>query len=491
MNMGKALYRKYRSKSLSEVVGQEHITNALQKALDSGNISHAYLFTGPKGVGKTSVARILAHEINKLPYKDDETVHLDIIEIDAASNRRIDEVRDLKDKVHIAPTSAKYKVYIVDEVHMLTKEAFNALLKTLEEPPAHVVFILATTEAHKLPETIISRTQRYTFRPVARKAVVDHLQSIAKAENISVSKDALELIARHGEGSFRDSISLLDQMRHSSGEINKTDVEDALGIAPEELIFNTLDSLKSSDKTKLVVALNELVDQGVDIVRFAHQLSAALRSNLISDKNGPAEKDLLLLDALARVGTHPRPSVALDIALYRHILEEQPRINQPETSQVLETDQNIESHQDSETDHNNTELEPLAIYTDELEINVMVPPEQSESKADPEWDKVLQALKKRHATLYGVARMGQPQFTENSLTLSFAFAFHMRSIAEEKNRRLLEDLIHEITGKRLAVKAVKAEITRPQPQQIISKPANSEPLESVSNIFGRVEIVES
>src|ERR1700760_2897710 len=159
--MGKALYRSYRSKSFDEVVGQDHIINTLRSAIKSGRISHAYLFTGPRGVGKTSVARILAREVNNLSY-DNEDMHLDIIEIDAASNLRIDEIRDLRDKVHITPTSAKYKVYIVDEVHMLTREAFNALLKTLEEPPEHVIFILATTELHKVPETIISRCQVYT-----------------------------------------------------------------------------------------------------------------------------------------------------------------------------------------------------------------------------------------------------------------------------------------------------------------------------------------
>src|ERR1039458_6731605 len=153
--MGQALYRKYRPKTLTEVLGQEHITQTLEQALKQGRISHAYLFTGPRGVGKTSVARILAHEINGIPYKDD-SANLDIIEIDAASNRRIDEIRELRDKVHIAPAVAKYKVYIIDEVHMLTREAFNALLKTLEEPPAHAIFILATTDAHKVPETISS-----------------------------------------------------------------------------------------------------------------------------------------------------------------------------------------------------------------------------------------------------------------------------------------------------------------------------------------------
>src|ERR1700759_3819636 len=207
--MGLALYRKYRPKGLADVVGQDHIVTTLQNALKAGKISHAYLFTGPRGVGKTSVARILAHEINGLPYTDEST-HLDIIEIDAASNRRIDEIRDLRDKVHIAPTSAKYKVYIIDEVHMLTKEAFNALLKTLEEPPAHVKFMFATTEPEKVLPTILSRCQRFDLRRIPTSLIVKHLRAIAGQEKVLIDDAALQAIARGADGGMRDAESTLD-----------------------------------------------------------------------------------------------------------------------------------------------------------------------------------------------------------------------------------------------------------------------------------------
>lgn len=239
------LYRKYRSKSLDELVGQEHITLALKKAIDQGKISHAYLFTGPKGTGKTSVARILAYQLNNLPY-DESATNLDIIEIDAASNRRIDEIRDLREKVNIAPTSSKYKVYIIDEVHMLTKEAFNALLKTIEEPPEHAIFILATTELHKVPETIVSRTQRFSFKPIEKSKIISHLRSIAEQENINIEDDALEMIAEHANGGFRDAISLLDQVRSLSENIKKSDIQDAIGAPSTKLLTDLWESFKKT-----------------------------------------------------------------------------------------------------------------------------------------------------------------------------------------------------------------------------------------------------
>ena len=274
--MGQALYRKYRSKSLAEMVGQEHITKALGNAISSGRVSHAYLFTGPKGVGKTSAARILAHEINKLPY--DESQHLDIIEIDAASNRRIDDIRDLRDKVHIAPTSSQFKVYIIDEVHMLTGESFNALLKTLEEPPAHVIFILATTEVHKLPATILSRTQRFNFRLVSQEQVIDHLKFIAKQEKIKVDDEALVLIADHGEGSFRDSINLLDQLANvTGGTITAKDVEKSLGLAPRKSITALIAALLKPDFAEINTILNTLESEGVNTTTLIPQLVRLLQ----------------------------------------------------------------------------------------------------------------------------------------------------------------------------------------------------------------------
>lgn len=310
--MGRALYRKYRPTSFEQAVGQEHITKTLKKAINSGKISHAYLFTGPRGIGKTSVARILAHEVNELPYEDD-SIHLDIIEIDAASNRRIDEIRDLRDKVHTAPTSAKYKVYIIDEVHMLTREAFNALLKTLEEPPAHVIFILATTEVHKLPETIISRTQRFSFKPADAETLANYLDVIAKKERISATPDALRLLAEHGQGSFRDSMSLLDQLSSSGEKITESTVRSLLGLPGQSELQEIIAAISGGNSVTLLEKLESLKDQGTNAVAIARGIGEQLRGMLINGESGEWIPDLMrqLLDSSAS----SNPLDSLEIAL--------------------------------------------------------------------------------------------------------------------------------------------------------------------------------
>ncbi len=308
--MSRALYRTYRSRSLDEIVGQSHITRILQRAIANGRIAHAYLLTGPRGVGKTSIARILAHEINGLPYTDEST-HLDIIEIDAASNNSVEDIRDLRDKVQIAPTSSPKKIYIIDEVHMLSKSAFNALLKTLEEPPEHVVFILATTDADKLPATILSRVQRFNFRAISPRDAAKHLAFIAEQEKIAITPDALELIAEQGKGSFRDSISLLDQLRSLSDEtIDRAMVAEVLGLAQDEVVEELLAAYATADIGRAAQLIDEAEAAGTPAELLAEQLLGIARQRVVEDA-----ALLPLLDKLLAVPRAGWPRIALLTAL--------------------------------------------------------------------------------------------------------------------------------------------------------------------------------
>lgn len=337
--MSTALYRKYRSKSLDEIVGQSHITDILRKAIKAGRISHAYLLTGPKGVGKTSVARILAHEINDLPYTDDSS-HLDIIEIDAASNNGVEDVRDLREKVQIAPVSAKKKVYIIDEVHMLSKPAFNALLKTLEEPPEHIVFILATTDVEKLPATIISRTQRYGFRAISEDDAVKHLRHIADTEKIKIDDASLAIIARRGDGSFRDSISLLDQLASLADTkegITSELVETTLGLAPHAVVSDLLEAVEAHDVTKIATLLRDTHADGISATTLTEQLVATLRDQ------APEKPHLLpLLDSLLDVAKSSHPALKLLSVLGTAAMESKPPKTAALATPVLEVSATIE-----------------------------------------------------------------------------------------------------------------------------------------------------
>ncbi len=277
--MAKALYRKYRPKSLSEVVGQEQITKTLASSLAQDKISHAYLFVGPRGTGKTSVARIFAHEVNGFNYEIEDD-YVDIVEIDGASNRGIDNIRELREKAAIAPTSGKYKVYIIDEVHMLTKEAFNALLKTLEEPPAHVIFIMATTDAYKVPITITSRAQTFTFKLADDKTMFDFLKSVAEKEKIKIDDAALKIVVKRGGGSFRDSLSLLDQISTlSKDKITKDLVISAMGLPEDETINELLTEYTAGDVAKIVASIKDLLSSAVKPETLAEELIEKIIEN--------------------------------------------------------------------------------------------------------------------------------------------------------------------------------------------------------------------
>ena len=304
--MSQALYRLWRPRDWDEVVGQEHVIQTLRNAVRSERIGHAYLFAGSRGTGKTSTARLLAKAVNCVAPDPGQRPcnvcehcvainqgrYLDLIEIDAASNTSVDDVRDLRDKINFSPNEGRFKVYIIDEVHMLSTAAFNALLKTLEEPPAHAIFILATTEVHKIPATVLSRCQRHEFRRIAVTTMVALLKERSESAGLEVDEDTLHLIARQATGSMRDAISLLDQLTSTGASITLSDAQAMLGTVASDAVLDLVQALVSKDIGRGLATINLAMDGGADARQFARQVVDTLR-NLLLIRMGNAQ----LIDA--------------------------------------------------------------------------------------------------------------------------------------------------------------------------------------------------
>jgi DNA polymerase-3 subunit gamma/tau len=448
--MRRALYREYRPRSLSEVVGQSHITSVLEKSLQSSKVSHAYLFIGPRGTGKTSVARILAHEINGFAYEL-ENEHLDIIEIDAASNTGVDNIRSLRENAIVAPTKGKYKIYIIDEVHMLSKSAFNALLKTLEEPPAHVIFIMATTDAHKVPITITSRSQTYVFKLADINTIVEHLANIAKTENVNITTDALKVIARRGGGSFRDSISLLDQISSAmSGEITKAALEEALGLPSDELINEILDSYSSGNTNDIKLALQEILEQGIKPETIAEDMIVSIVAN-------PKPVFLPLLDQLINTSSSNHPEVKLLLALLSTVSAQTP-VTPPAPEPQITPPSPSASTPPSSTPPT-PKPQPTTPST----------PTQTNISS---WTQLLETIKKDNSAIHSLLARATGHYEQNTLKILIKNKM-VRSKIEQKLKYLAsllpEDTIIEITD-----------------QPLVSDKL----ITDLSSIFGDVEEVE-
>ena len=478
--MSQALYRKYRSRSLNEVLGQDHVTSILRRALEQGKIAHAYLLTGPRGVGKTSVARILAHEINHLPY-DDDSSNLDIIEIDAASNNGVDDIRALREKAQVAPVSAPKKVYIIDEVHMLSKSAFNALLKTLEEPPEHVVFILATTDADKLPATILSRVQQFFFRPIPTEIMTRQLMNIAKKEGFAIEEDAARLIAERSHGGFRDGISALDQLSilaTSDQPLTANMVTEYLGLSDATMLGNLLDSYPSDDNEKVLNIFQELENSGANSVVVSHQLLSIARNRLRKNPNLVG-----LVQQLIEVDRHPHPDLKL-LTIFMNS-------NSQPTEKPAAPKKNI-----TQAAPQKPAVKPTPVKSTELAKPTEKPIEKEEKPAEPakkpaakpkktdaplelNWEKVIERAKEKSLGLASLLQKSQWSFDGEKLTIYAGSAFYKKKLDDAKNKPLISEIISEETAMDLEIDIIGEK-----------KPPEDEKLAEIAELMGGGEEVK-
>ena len=478
--MSQALYRKYRSRSLDEVLGQDHVTSILRRALEQGKIAHAYLLTGPRGVGKTSVARILAHEINHLPYNDDAS-NLDIIEIDAASNNGVDDIRALREKAQVAPVSAPKKVYIIDEVHMLSKSAFNALLKTLEEPPEHVVFILATTDADRLPATILSRVQQFFFRPIPTEIMTRQLMNIAKKEGFAIEEDAARLIAERSRGGFRDGISMLDQLSilaTSDRPLTANMVTEYLGLSDATMLGNLLDSYPSDDNEKVLNIFQELENSGANSVIVSHQLLSIARNRLRKNPNL-----IGLVQQLIEVDRHPHPDLKLLTIFMNSNSQptEKPVAPKKDTTQATpqkpaEKPTPIKPAESAKPTEKPIEKEEKPA---EPAKKPVAKPKKTDAPLELNWEKVIERAKEKSLGLASLLQKSQWSFDGEKLTIYAGSAFYKKKLDDAKNKPLISEIISEETEMDLEIDIIGEK-----------KPPEDEKLAEIAELMGGGEEVK-
>lgn len=502
-------YRKYRPQTLQELIGQTQISQTLHKAFIGGKLSHAYLFCGPRGTGKTSTARILAKMINcenagsSLGVGDGKATdsestrnvpqptiipcnqcasclsitdgsNMVLIEIDAASNRGIDDIRDLKERIKLAPTQSKKKIYIIDEVHMLTTEAFNALLKTLEEPPAHVVFIMATTEIQKLPQTILSRVQRMDFKLASNEDLIQAMERVVKEENLQAEPEALQLIARIAEGSFRDCLKLLDQIASRGEVITLKAVEEGLKSSSFQDLIDLVSAIKTKENSRALGIIRSQSEKGINIKEFSTQLLEVLRGLLLiqsqagtsvkddlgvhffdqltSLASGWSKNDLirilhLVQNSLQQLKFSPIPTLPLELAVVESCLQPVPQqsfvsqtviaVPPPALSQAIhQTNEATKSTPKDDQIIENIGPQLEVISSDELNL------------LKDRWSYILETIKPDNYSLEALLKQAKLLSCEQgNVCVEVPYAFHQRILDTPRSRNLLESVLSDVLGK--------------------------------------------
>lgn len=502
-----SLYRKWRPQTFEDIIGQKHITQTLINAISLNRISHAYIFSGPRGVGKTTTARILAKSLNCVkgptPHpcnkcercmRITDGYSMDVIEIDGASNNGVDSIRELRNKVNFAPAEGKYKVYIIDEVHMLSQGAFNALLKTLEEPPSHVIFIFATTDPHKIPSTILSRCQWFNFRRISLADIIAKLKKIAKDEGLNINDETLNIIARSSTGSMRDAESVLDQIIAYCGkEITSQSVREVLGIIEEEVFFEFIEAIINDDTLKGIEIINRTADLGGDasqfirnLMEYVHNLSLAkvcqkeilnLQGVFIEDRERllkqsttiQLKKLFNIIDYLAEAEKKMRyirhPWILLEMLVIKFTAAEKYSLKEVKKEKD-EYFLDFSTKKDvSELGKKNTgikeELPPKKKIQDKIKSKEDPSIKAKESPINLElrqaWPKILERVKKTKIAVYSFILANNLIAVENNkLIIGFnkEYTFHKESLEKQNNKMLLQELIKEEIGRILAIECI-------------------------------------